>query len=222
MAMSATYTSFAGSIVKETRGGSVKRYVADTLGSTAKLTNTSGTVTDSFEYWPYGEERSRTGTTATPFTFVGTLGYYKDVTGRLYVRARILMAKYARWLTVDPQWPDASAYVYVYAMPARYTDPTGLGVTFPCSWRQVLDCVKECEDADLMFLSCYVEKRLVFIGSLGERFYEYKRHCWCQRFDDPLNPLPPKKRWWPWPLRRPKPKGLICGLGYGPDEVSAR
>ena len=54
MAMIATYTSFSGRVVKENRGA-VKRYVADTLGSTHKLTDASGAVIDSFEYWPCGE-----------------------------------------------------------------------------------------------------------------------------------------------------------------------
>lgn len=104
----------------------MKRYVADTLGSTTKLTDTSGAVTDSFEYWPYGEERSRTGTTAAPFTYVGTLGYYKDSSGRMYVRARTYLAKYARWLTVDPLWPDESPYGYAEGSPTLLTDPFGL------------------------------------------------------------------------------------------------
>ena len=39
MAMSATYTSFGGRLVKESRVGTIRRYVSDTLGSTGKLTS---------------------------------------------------------------------------------------------------------------------------------------------------------------------------------------
>ena len=56
------------------------------LGNTVALLDNTLTVTDSWEYWPYGETRS--GSSATPFTFVGTLGYFKDTSTRTYVRAR--------------------------------------------------------------------------------------------------------------------------------------
>lgn len=78
----------------------------------------------------------RTGTTATPFTFVGTLGYYKDVAGRLYVRARTYLANLARWLTVDPLWPWLPAYDYVFYKCNLIVYPSGLlagdwGTTLP-------------------------------------------------------------------------------------------
>jgi hypothetical protein len=79
MAMSVTYTNFCGEIVSENRGGTISYYVPDTLGSTVALTDTSGAITDTWTYWPYGEIQSRTGTTATPFTFVGVLGYFQDL-----------------------------------------------------------------------------------------------------------------------------------------------
>jgi hypothetical protein len=96
MTMSATYGTFLGQVVHEERGGVERVYVPDTLGSTHKLTDANGNVTDTFEFWPYGEERLRTGTTPTPLTYVGTLGYYEDSSGRMYVRARTYLARYAR------------------------------------------------------------------------------------------------------------------------------
>jgi hypothetical protein len=57
-----------------------KLYVPDPLGSTVALLDNTQTQTDTFTYWPYGEERVRTGTTPTPFRFVGTAGYYRDST----------------------------------------------------------------------------------------------------------------------------------------------
>ena len=74
----------------------------DPLGSTSLLLDASVGVTDRFEYWPYGEERVHTGSSATPFRYVGTLGYYRDAAGRMYVRARVLRPDYGRWLTEDP------------------------------------------------------------------------------------------------------------------------
>jgi RHS repeat-associated protein len=125
MAMSVVYGNFLGGIVTETRSGVERDYVPDPLGSTAALVDSVGTVTDSFEYWPYGELRSRTGTTPTPFQYVGTLGYYTDVLGRLYVRARHYLTQVARWLTVDPLWPRFQAYEYAEGNPGRWVDPSG-------------------------------------------------------------------------------------------------
>ena len=136
MTMAVTYGTLAGQTVYEERGGTERVYVPDTLGSTAMLTDLSGSVTDTFRHWAYGEERVRTGTTATPFRFVGTLGYYRDAAARLYVRARTYFAGLARWASVDPLWPVQGAYGYVGARPASAADPSGMMVVvgvLPCN-----------------------------------------------------------------------------------------
>jgi len=91
-----------GEILAEKRPSARKWYVPDPLGSVSKVLDASLNVTDTFEYWPYGEERVRTGSTPTPFRYVGALGYYRDAVGRLYVRARVLRPDYGCWLTEDP------------------------------------------------------------------------------------------------------------------------
>ena len=126
MAMTATYTNFAGSLVHESRGGAERFYSPDPLGSTSALLDASGVVTDTVSYWPYGEVRSRTGSSPTKFLFVGTLGYFADALTRLYVRARHYLATTARWMTVDPLWPEESAYGYCFARPVTCTDKSGL------------------------------------------------------------------------------------------------
>lgn len=126
MAMSVVYTNFCGMIVSETRGGVERDYVPDTLGSTAALVDSSQTITDRWEYWPYGEVSQRTGVNQTPFTFVGMRGYFKDILAKLtYIRARHLRVDLARWLTVDPLWPNQPQFVYVGARPTSNTDPSG-------------------------------------------------------------------------------------------------
>lgn len=120
------YTVANGEIIAEKRGGVRKTYVPDPLGSTIALLDNTQTKTDTFSYWPYGEVQSRTGTTATPFQFVGTLGYYRDATDRMYVRARYLRPNMARWQTVDPLWPNAEAFAYCAPNPVTLHDPTGL------------------------------------------------------------------------------------------------
>ncbi len=121
-----TYSNFDG-IVAETRDGVGRIYVPDTLGSTMEMTDDSGNVTDTFEYWSYGEERSHTGTSPTPFTWLGVLGYFKDILNKLYyVRARHYRPESGIWLTVDPLWPAAMAYDYCNTAPQLWSDPTGL------------------------------------------------------------------------------------------------
>ena len=102
MPMKARYTVIGGEVIAEKRGGARKLYVPDPLGSTVALLDSSQVQTDTFAYWPYGEEQSRTGTTPTPFRFVGTAGYYRDTSSKTYVRARYLDTEKTRWLTEDP------------------------------------------------------------------------------------------------------------------------
>ena len=137
MAMAVVYTRFAGQIVSENRGGVTREYLSDPLGSTIALASSSA-ITDTWDYWPYGEVMSRTGTNPTPFTFVGTLGYFKDLLDKLfYVRARHYQPNYGRWLTVDPLWPDERPYGYANGTPVSSVDITGMAV----DWRE---CIKNC------------------------------------------------------------------------------
>src|ERR1035438_149168 len=105
MTMSAVYSTFCGMVVSETRNGVESDYVCDTLGSTIGLMDSTGTLTDRWEYWPYGEVVSRTGTNATPLTFLGVIGYFQDVLSKLfYVRARHFRPDLGRWMTQDALW----------------------------------------------------------------------------------------------------------------------
>src|SRR5579862_8654836 len=99
------YTCGAGRIIAEKRGGSRKFYAQDPIGSTCGLFDMTHTQTDAFEYWPFGGVRTRTGTTPTPFTYVGTLGYYSDNGTRSYVRARHYRSDLGRWISQSPIWP---------------------------------------------------------------------------------------------------------------------
>ena len=88
-------------------------------------------ITDTFNYWPYGDIQSRTGTTPTPFQFVGTKGYYKDsasINTKTYVRARHYDVAKARWLTQDPigfDGGDWNLYRYCANNPMTMVDASG-------------------------------------------------------------------------------------------------
>jgi RHS repeat-associated protein len=129
MVMKARYTTVNGEVIAEKRGGVRSLYVPDPLGSTVALLDNTQAQTDTFAYWPYGEIRTRTGTTATPLQFVGTQGYYKDSSSRTYVRARTLDTQKGRWLTQDPTGfgdGDVNLYRYVENRSVTNIDPSGL------------------------------------------------------------------------------------------------
>jgi len=129
MAMTARYTVINGEVISEKRGANHRTYVPDANGNTVALVDDGGTVTDTFTYWPYGEVKSRTGSTPTPFQFGGTLGYYKD-SQQSYVRRRYLSHPQGRWTSVDFMWPSERGYEYAGSNPSSASDPTGLS---PCS-----------------------------------------------------------------------------------------
>jgi len=124
MAMSVRYTNFGGRIVAEDRGGVKRGYVHDPQGNVIALVDDTGAITDEFEYWPFGELKSHTGSSETPFTWNGAHGYYTDPT-LTYVRARYYSTANAQWQTKDPLWPDQQAYGYAAQNPITNTDPSG-------------------------------------------------------------------------------------------------
>jgi RHS repeat-associated protein len=123
------FTTINGMLVHEDRGGVETEYVSDPLGSLVQTRNSSGTKTYDAQYWPYGELQTSTGTNPSSWGFVGLLGYLTDSANVFYVRSRYLMAKFARWLTVDPLWPREKAFGYVSDRPIDLKDPSGLDST---------------------------------------------------------------------------------------------
>jgi RHS repeat-associated protein len=111
-------------------------YHFDGLGSTDRLTDAAGNVTDSYGYRAYGEEVASTGSTTNPFRYVGRLGYYFDEeTDDYYVRARHYDPATARWVSEDPigydggQW---NLHEYILGNPIEFSDPSGKKLDWCC------------------------------------------------------------------------------------------
>src|SRR5947209_7186537 len=102
----ARYTTINGEIIAEKRNGVRRTYVPDPLGSTVALLDNTQAITDTFDYWPYGEESGRSGTTATPLRFLGTFGVYRDSSVTAYDRRRYLSTRLGSWSTPAPGAPS--------------------------------------------------------------------------------------------------------------------
>jgi hypothetical protein len=79
LAVYTTAPSAAGNLVSQYRNGASLYMQFDGVGSTDRLTNASGVVTDTYLYQAFGTIATRTGTTTNPFTFQAQQGYYYDV-----------------------------------------------------------------------------------------------------------------------------------------------
>ncbi len=124
MALSVIYAVMDGTILGEIRSGVERDYVPETIGSTAALVDSVQVLTDTYEYWPYGEVAVSSGTATTPFKFCGTLGYF-FASSYGYVRNRFYRSDIAQWMSVDRKWPDQPAYRYCQGQPTMMVDPTG-------------------------------------------------------------------------------------------------
>ena len=103
-------------------------YHYDQVGSTAALTADDGvTVTDRFEYSPYGVTTYREGSTDTPFQYNGRYGIQTDDNGLLHMRARYYHPGIRRFINADPIGFAGGMNWYQYANgnPISYVDPDG-------------------------------------------------------------------------------------------------
>ncbi len=89
--------------LSERRGSASKFLHADALGSTRGITDSTQAVTDSMLYDAFGNTLSRTGTTPTPFGFVGKSQYQSDSDSSLQLLGhRYYDPSIGRFLSQDP------------------------------------------------------------------------------------------------------------------------
>ncbi len=113
-----------GEVVGHVKGSEKRDYIVDPLGSVVAYLNSSQTLTDQFEYWPYGELITEVETEVQPFLWVGSLGYFRDSDLRTYIRAKEYRQDLGSWMQLDPLWPNERGYSY--PSPAVTTDRLGL------------------------------------------------------------------------------------------------
>src|SRR5207245_5256278 len=95
------------------------------LGSTTALTNSGGSVSQSYSAGPFGNLLN-SPTDSNPFQFTGR---ENDGSGLLYYRARYYNPAWGRFVSQDPIGFAGGINPYVYAddNPIGNTDPTRLG-----------------------------------------------------------------------------------------------
>jgi RHS repeat-associated protein len=104
-------------------------YGYDGFGSVRQLTNSSGVVTDSYEYDAFGNSFTKTGTTPNNYLYRGE--QYDQDLGLYYLRARYYNPLTGRFLSRDPLDGDATApktlhkYLYAGGDPVNGWDPSG-------------------------------------------------------------------------------------------------
>jgi RHS repeat-associated protein len=126
MPMTERFYSVNGQMMGYESGGVKKDFLTDHLGSiTAEIDQTQNRTFET-RYSAYGRNNWSTGT-GCGFGWVGSYGYRETGLFHMshYVRARHYSYVTGGWSTVDPLWPDESAYGYVGGSPTAFVDPTG-------------------------------------------------------------------------------------------------
>jgi RHS repeat-associated protein len=106
-------------------------YHFDLRGSTIALTNSTGQITEKFQYSPYGVLLSGNAE-KTPFLFNGMYGVMSDGNGLYYMRARFYSPEMRRFVNQDillgfvEEGQTLNRYAYVTGDPISKIDPFGL------------------------------------------------------------------------------------------------
>ncbi len=117
--------------VEQITGSTATYLLADQQGSTRLLTNSSGQVTGTYTYGPYGNVISHTGSATSALKYDGE--YTDAASGTQYLQARYYNPATTQLLTADPL-TSATGQPYQYAggSPLTFTDPSGM-LALPCS-----------------------------------------------------------------------------------------
>jgi len=103
-------------------------FLGDALGSVRQMVNAAGQVNLAKGYQPYGSTQSSAGEAVTSYGFTGE---WADNTGMIYLRARYYAPQTGRFTTRDTwggifsQPMSYNRWLYAYANPIVYSDPSG-------------------------------------------------------------------------------------------------
>jgi RHS repeat-associated protein len=109
------------------RGTNRSYYLFDGRGSVVAVTSSSGSVTNSYTYDPFGVTTETKALLTNVFNPWRYAGQYQDTTTGLYkMGARYYQPELGRWTQPDPSGQEANPYLYVAGNPVNFVDPSGL------------------------------------------------------------------------------------------------
>jgi RHS repeat-associated protein len=115
--------------ISETQSAGTSFYGYDGHGSVRQLTNSSGTITDTYDYDAFGNLINSTGSTPNNYLFASE--QFDSALGLYYNRARYLNTATGRFWSVDTaegddtEPPSLHKYLYTSANPVNAVDPSG-------------------------------------------------------------------------------------------------
>jgi RHS repeat-associated protein len=112
--------------LSEFRAGTTSYYQQDGINSVTSLTNPAGATANSYTFDSFGKLTASSGTLTNPFQYTGR--EFDSETGLYFNRARYFDLTTGRWLSEDPLQFAAGMnfYEYSYNNPANFNDPSGL------------------------------------------------------------------------------------------------
>ncbi len=124
-------------------GGSTN-FLADALGSTVALTDSTGTVQTNYSYEPFGKTTVSGAATSNNSAYTGR---ELDATGLYFYRARYYNPQFGRFTSEDPIGfaGGINVYSFVSNSPTNWIDPLGLrpGDKYPtlrcAGWHAIRD-----------------------------------------------------------------------------------
>jgi RHS repeat-associated protein len=138
-------------------------YVYDGAGSVRALTDSTGKVTDEYEYDAYGNSFTKVGNTPNNYLYRGE--QYDSDLSLYYLRARYYNPNTGRFLSRDPldgkAKDPASLHKYLYASgdPVNAIDPTGRGDFMEyqmLTWRRETIAAKQFTILGAKVAACYI------------------------------------------------------------------
>jgi RHS repeat-associated protein len=111
------------------RGGATSFYHADGLGSVTSLSNTAGSLAQTYQFDSFGKQTAASGSLTNPFQY--TAREFDSETSLYYYRARYYDPTNGRFISEDPIRLEGAAnfYAFVSNDPIDHDDPSGLKCT---------------------------------------------------------------------------------------------
>ena len=120
---------YGDDLIKQSRAANDSYFLYDGLGSTRALSDSTGTITDTYDYSAYGTEIDSTGVTENSYRYTGE--QFDAESGNYYLRARYLNPATGRFISQDT-WAGRqrnpitlNKYLYADADPISNIDPSG-------------------------------------------------------------------------------------------------